>query len=118
MLKSKENVQTLSLINSKIENKHGCSPQRVFGILSVVLLSQRSGQEEDDPGRHHQETGHGGDGDADHQRLGDVLLAVLAAVPPVLSNTTPAAHVTSSTPKNTARVSWSPTRLHFRSSSI
>jgi len=66
-------------------------PERVLRVSAIRLLSQRPRQEQGHPGRHQQEAGHRGHGDADHQRLGDVLLAVLAAVPPVLSHPTPAA---------------------------
>lgn len=78
-----------------------CSPQWVLCVLPVILLSQCPRQEEDDPCRHHEETNHRGDGDAHHQRLGNILLAVLTTIPPVLSNPAPAAKVTGSIHRDT-----------------
>lgn len=46
------------------------SPQRILKLLFVVvLLSQHSRQEDDDPRGNEQEAGNRADGDADHQGL-------------------------------------------------
>lgn len=64
-------------------------PQRILRVVFVVLVSKRSRQEEDDSRGNEQEASDGADGDANHERLRDVFLAVFTTVPPILPNTTP-----------------------------
>lgn len=64
-------------------------PQRILRVIFVILFSQHSRQEEDDSWGDEQEASDGADGDANHERLGDVFLTVFTTIPPILPNTTP-----------------------------